>query len=87
MSAKKVISLSVDPEIHDQMRVAAKKMGWGVSEMVRNLVTKYMDLLVNDDDQVPVVLRIPAELKEDPDGLKAWLEGRSAAIVQALTRQ
>jgi hypothetical protein len=49
------------------------------------LVSKYLDLLVNDSDDVPVILRIPGHLKEDPEALRSWLHFKSEAIAKALS--
>ena len=78
------MSLSVEPEMQDLLKTSAKKMGCSVSQLVRDLVNKHLNLLVNDGEEVPVILKIPANLKGDEAGLKEWLEAKSEAIVKAL---
>jgi multidrug efflux pump subunit AcrB len=87
MSEKKskIMSLSVEPEMQDLLKSSAKKMGYSVSELVRNLVTKYLDLVVNTGEEIPVILQVPANLREDPEGLKKWLTVRTEGIVKALS--
>jgi len=81
----KIVSLSLEPEMHELIKDSAKKLGHkNVSQLIRDLVSKYLGLLVNDSDEVPVILRIPGELLEDPEGLKAWLKLKSEAIADAL---
>lgn len=82
----KIMSLSLDPEMHDLIKNSAKKLGHkNVSQLIRDLVTKYLDLLVNDADDTPVILRIPADVREDSEKLRAWLHVRADAITDALT--
>ena len=82
---KKIMSLSVEPEMHSLLKRSSKKMGWSTSQLVRELVNKYLDLVVQDEEIIPVILRIPAELKEDPESLRKWLEIKREAILKALT--
>jgi len=85
MSKKlKIMSLSVEPEMQDLLKTSAKKLGCSVSQLVRDLVGKHLNLLVNDGEEVPVILKIPAELKGDEEGLRQWLNAKSEAIIKAL---
>ena len=81
MSRLKVISMSIDADMHDLLKTSSKKLGCSVSELVRNLVDKYLGLLVNDGDEVPVILRVPADLKGEE--LRSWLTVKANAIVHA----
>jgi Arc/MetJ-type ribon-helix-helix transcriptional regulator len=82
----KIVSLSLDPEMHEKIKSSARKLGHkNVSQVIRDLVSKYLGLLVNDSDDIPVIIKIPAELKDKPDKLKAWLYQKSEAITKALT--
>jgi hypothetical protein len=72
--------------MHEQIKSSAKKLGHkNVSQLIRDLVSKYLSLLVNDSDDIPVILRIPGDLKEDPSALRSWLNQKSEAIAKALT--
>lgn len=87
MKEIKIMSLSLDPEMHELIKNSAKKLGHkNVSQLIRDLVSKYLDLLVNDADDVPVILRIPNHLKDNTDELRAWLHQKSEAITYALTK-
>lgn len=87
MKEIKIMSLSLDPEMHELIKSSAKKLGHkNVSQLIRDLVSKYLELLVNDADDIPVILRIPNHLKEDPNGLRSWLDQKSDAITNALTK-
>lgn len=81
----KIMSLSVEPEMQDLLKVSSKKLGLSVSALVRDLVDKHLDLLVNDGEEIPVILRIPTSLKGDEAALKAWLDARVTAISKALS--
>lgn len=82
MSKSKVISVSIESDMHDSMRIAAKKLGMPVSELVRNLVDKYMGLLVNDGEEIPVIIKVPATLKGEE--LRNWLDLKAKAIADAI---
>lgn len=81
----KIMSLSVEPEMQDLLKASAKKYGCSVSELMRKLVKGYLDLIVNDGEKIPVVLRIPTEVVDNPDELRIWLNSKFDAIVHALT--
>lgn len=82
MSRLKVISLSVESEMHELLKTSAKISGRSsVSALVRDLVNKYLGLIVNDGEETPVILKIPNDLNEEQ--LKNWLRVKSEAIVQA----
>lgn len=83
----KIMSLSLDPEMHDLIKNSAKKLGHkNASQLIRDLVSKYLDLLVNDKEDIHVILKIPNELKENHVELKAWLEKKSLAVFDALSK-
>ena len=81
----KIMSLSVEPEMQDLLKTSSKKLGCSVSALVRDLVDKHLDLLVNDGEEIPVILRIPTGLKGDKESLEKWLASRVSAIADALS--
>lgn len=72
------------PEMQEHLSDSAKKMGWNKSELIRNLISKHLDLIVNDGEEIPVILRIPSSLREDSDELRKWLYAKSDAITKVL---
>lgn len=80
----KIMSLSVRPEMHTTLKVSAKQVGCSVSELIRRLVDKHLDLVVNDDEYIPVILKVPVKYREHPEILSQWLTAKSEAIVRAL---
>lgn len=81
----KIMSLSLDPEMHDLIKNSAKKLGHkNVSQLIRDLISKYLEIHVNDSDDIPVILRVPSVLKDDPEKLKSWLHIKADAIAKAL---
>ena len=80
----KVMSLSVEPEMQETLKISAKKMGLSVSELVRKLVSRHLDLIVNDGEEIPVVIRVPINLVENEEALYQWLNIKSHALVKAL---
>ncbi len=81
----KIMSLSLDSEMYELVKSSSKKLGHkNVSQMIRDLISKYLDLLVNDKDEIPIILRVPSELKDNPVELEKWLSVRTQALVKAL---
>jgi hypothetical protein len=89
MSEKKlkIMSLSIEPEMQDLLKVSAKKAGCSVSSLIRKLVEKHLNLLVNEGEEIPVILKIPTHYKEDEVELRKWLGQKTEAIVKALTAE
>lgn len=82
----KIISLSLEHETHALIKDAASKLGHkNVSQTIRDLVKKYLSLLVSESEDIPVVIRIPKTLRKDPENLRLWLETKTRAIVKALS--
>lgn len=80
----KIVSLSLDPDMHELIKISAKKLGHkNVSQLIRDLVSRYLDLMTNERDEIPVIIRVPGELKGDE--LKDWLRRKSDAISDALS--
>lgn len=85
MTTKKnnIMSLSLDPETQDKLRLHAKqKTNGNVSKLIRDMVDKY---LVVEDDVIPVILRIPIALKGDQENLKSWLDAKVSAVIKVLS--
>lgn len=77
------MSLSLDPEIQEKLRLYAKQKTEGnVSKLVRFLADKY---LIEEDTVIPVILKIPVHLKGDQENLKKWLDLKVQGIVNALS--
>ena len=83
-SKSKNMSIAADPEMQSLLKISAKKLGCSVSELIRTLITKHLNLIVNEDDKIPVILKIPVELKGNVEGVKVWLESRTAQIIKAV---
>jgi Arc/MetJ-type ribon-helix-helix transcriptional regulator len=85
MSKAKIVSVSLDPEMHEAIKSASNKLGHkNASQVVRDLISKYLDLLVNDTEDVPVIIRIPGDIVGDDERLRSWLRTKAEAIADAL---
>lgn len=82
-----IMSLSMEPEMVALLNTAAKKMGWSRSELIRKLVCKHLDLVVNEEDTIPVIIRIPRDLKDNEAELKQWLGIKAEGITKALCKK
>ena len=84
MTAKKgtIMSLSIDAEIQDRLKVVAKRRNVSVSKLVRDVVEKH---LPKDDDEFDtIIFKIPPEIKTDANTLRNWMNLRVEAVVKAL---
>lgn len=81
----KIISISLEPDMHDLIKSSAKKMGHkNVSQLIRDLISKYLNLMLNENDEVPILIKVPNSLKNEK--LKEWLYKKSDAICEALSK-
>lgn len=76
-----IMSLSIEPEMHDLLKEHARRRNMSVSEFVRKWLDKYP---FNTDNVIPVVLDIPESLTRDKDSLNAFLTKKSQAITSVL---
>lgn len=93
---KKVMSIAIRPELHEQLRKLSKRKGQSASTYVGNLLEQAMKLNPDDDpivvgkpvdeEVVPVVLKIPQNLIKNYDRLKNWMDVQSNGIVTAMTK-
>lgn len=75
------MSLSVDSEIQDKMKIVAKKRNISVSKLVRDLADKFL----NEEDNVDmVVLKIPKILRNDEVKLREWIDQRKELVTRTL---
>lgn len=81
----KIMSLAIDGEMQDLLKISAKKSGVSVSQLIRKLVENHLDLLVNDGTDIPVIIRIPVHMKGDYDSLKHYMDAKSDAIAKFLS--
>lgn len=81
-----IMSASVEPELPKILDIAAQKGGFSRSELIRELVHRHLDLVVNDGEEIPVILRVPSSLKGDREGLQEWFAKRTAGIVETLAK-
>lgn len=87
MGKKKVMSLSIDPELQDELKAAKKRSGYdSVSAILCDLAARHLDLVVNDGEEIPVILRVPSELRGNREGLEQWFSMKTTAIVERLAR-
>lgn len=76
-----IMSLSIEPELHELLKEHAKRRSMSVSEFVRKWLDKYP---FNTDNVIPVVVDIPEALTRDKNALNAFLAKKSQAIVSVL---
>ena len=91
---KKVMSIAIEPELHDELRDYSRKKGMSASAYVGMLVGKALKISIDEDpivvgkpvdeDVLPVMLKIPAKLKGQRDALKTWMDSQTAGIVNKL---
>ncbi len=81
MSKSHIMSLSIDADLHDQLRDQAKKRSISVSEFIRKWLDKYP---FEAENVIPVILDIPEQMTNDKAALAEFLAKKSRAIVSVL---
>jgi metal-responsive CopG/Arc/MetJ family transcriptional regulator len=83
----KIMSVSLSTEMYDLVKETSKKLGHkNVSLVFRELISKYLNLLLDDNETIPVMIKIPSDLVDNEDELKSWLHMKSEAIANALCK-
>ncbi len=88
MNEKKIknMSIAMSPEMQDLLKESAKKAGYSsVSYLIRILVEKYLNLVVNDGEEIPIILRVPSHYRGDKEALEKWFQVKTNAIVNKLS--
>ncbi len=90
------MSIAIRPELHDDLKSFSKRKGMSASTYIGNLVDQAMKLNPDDDpivvgkpadeDVIPVVLKIPVNLRTNSEQLKKWLELQSMGILKQLSK-
>lgn len=93
---KKVMSIAIVPELHEELKKYSKRKGMSASAYVGNLIEQAVKLNIDDDlvvigtpideEVVPVILKIPVALKTDPDQLKRWMAAQMNGIFKTMTK-
>jgi hypothetical protein len=93
MSKKKnIMSLAIEEDMQDFLKRQAKADNVSVSKLIRDLVETYLlqdkkiTVVHHEPDYVPIVLKIPVNLKGNRDGLLTWLKIRSLGIAERLAQ-
>lgn len=86
-SSKKanIMSLSIDPEIQEKIKIIAKKRNVSSSKLVRDIVEKHLSHSEEDIDTV--VFKVPANVKTNSKDLRDWFSVRVESVVKALTSE
>lgn len=94
---KKVMSIAILPEMHEDLKRVAKRKGVSSSTYVGDLVEKALkvnpdeDVVVIgkpiEDDIQPIILKIPVSITSNHEKLKDWLDLQLKGILQAMTGQ
>jgi hypothetical protein len=93
---KKVMSIAILPELHEELRKLAKRKGISASTYVGNLVEQAVKLNPDDDpivvgkpmdeEVVPIVLKIPASIVDNLEKLKSWMDVQTSGIFKAMSK-
>lgn len=94
MKNKKVMSIAIRPELQEELKKIAKRRSLSASEFVGILVGQAVkinpdeDVIVIgrpvDEDVTPVILKIPVNLKSNPEQLEKWLNMQTSGILKAM---
>lgn len=84
----KIMSLSLDEEMFKLIKDSSKKLGHkNASQLMRDLISKYLSLVVNDKDELPIILKIPMELTKNKVELEKWLDEKKNVILRKILNE
>lgn len=85
MSKKvKPSTYALEPSQIRDLESIGKKLGISKSELVRQLIKRFLHIIANEENQTPIVFNIPDNLRDDPEKLRVWLNTRTNALVSKL---
>lgn len=85
--AIKNMSLAIDLDFQERLKKVAKQRNISVSKLIRDVVDKHLGPDGNDENlHDTVILKIPKQLKINPDELRSWLQVRFENIVNVLSK-
>lgn len=94
MKNKKVMSIAIRPELHDECKRVAKRKGKSASEYIGDLIEQAVKLNPDEDvmvigkpvdeEVVPVILKVPVALKGNHEQLEKWLTVQTNGILKAM---
>jgi hypothetical protein len=99
MSNKKVMSIAIRPELHDELKKFSKRRGMSASAYVGDLVEKAVKLDIDeepmiiarplDEEVIPVILKVPKSLIEagDSEQLKKWVSAQAGGVYKGLLKK
>lgn len=86
-----IMSLAIELEMQDFLKEHAKVNNVSVSKLIRDLVeihllqTKKVTVVYHDPEYIPIVLKIPANLKGNKEEILNWLNVRVTAVAERLS--
>lgn len=96
MSNKKVMSIAIHPELHDELKKFSKRRGLSASSYVGDLLEKAVKLDIDeepmiiakplDEEVIPVILKVPRTILDsnDQEQLKKWVLAQANGVYKGL---
>lgn len=94
---KKVMSIAILPDLHDELKKYSKRKGLSASAYVGNLIEQAVKLNMDDDPMVigrpideevtPIIIKMPVAFKSDPAQLQEWLTAQMNGILRAVVKK
>ena len=94
---KKVMSIAILPELHEELKKFSKRKGISASAYVGNLIEQAVKLNIDDDpvvigrpvdeDVTPIIIKMPVAYKSDPEQLQEWLSAQMNGILRAVAKK
>jgi hypothetical protein len=78
--AEQCLRVVSDVGLQTNLEAVAKKKGVTVSELVFDLVSKHLP----SDQEFPIIIRVPKNLKGNEEELRKWLMPKVEGIIKAL---
>jgi hypothetical protein len=78
MAAKRNMSVAMDGELQDKLKLLAEKKNVSVSMLIKEVCEKY---LFAEDGSVKLILTIPADVMSNPARVEQWLQQKFQGLI------
>ena len=81
MSKTKIISISIGEDLDGTLESVAKITKRKKSDIIRSVLSKYLDAELNQESEFQRLLRIPNSITENKEVMYAWLLEKSKNLI------
>ena len=78
-----IVPIAIRPDLQKRVNVCAENKGKPVDEYLEAVIDKFV---FDENEFIPILLKVPRALKGDRENLENWLKSRVAIILDTFSR-